>query len=178
MTQVAFVLLLLLGAPLHAIAQTPAAPSRDLAFWRGLAGRKFVAAPGESPAALARELSGLLGSPDPELRDDIGYTGLVSLIFRQRVVPADTLRALTGDWIANLSTGVGEQGTDTVLKRSFSALALGIVAALDNESPELDRAAFDRLLRAALAYSMASATCAGTIRPEAGCTASRTRPIC
>jgi hypothetical protein len=97
-------------------------------------------------------LSALLASPDPELRDDIAYTGLVSLIYRQRAVPPEAIRELTTEWRRNLTVGLGEQGTDAVFRRSFSALSLGIVAALDNEAPFLDRAGFDRLLASALEY--------------------------
>jgi hypothetical protein len=138
-------------AALPALAQSPA-PTRDRVFWRALAAGKFAVPAGDSATGLARELSALLASPDPELRDDIAYTGLVSLIYRQRAVPPEAIRELTTEWRRNLTVGLGEQGTDAVFRRSFSALSLGIVAALDNEAPFLDRAGFDRLLASALEY--------------------------
>lgn len=138
------------SAPGWAIDQATA--PHDKAFWRAIAAQKFAVPAGESVPVLVRELSGYLGSPDPELRDDIAYTTLAAWIYRQRIVPADVTRTLVGDWTRNLSAGIGERGTDSVFKRSFSALSLGIVAILDNEAPFLERTEFDRLLAAALAY--------------------------
>jgi hypothetical protein len=136
------------------VLATSAAEARqhDKTFWLDLAEKRFAVPEGASADVLARELSGLLRSPDPVLRDDVAYSGLVALIFRQRAVSPETRRALADEWMANLTAGIGERGTDSVFGRSFSALALGVVAALDNETPVLERAEFDRVLEAALAY--------------------------
>ena len=48
--------------------------------------------------------------------------------------------------------GIGETGTDSVLLRSFSALDLSILAALENEAPALDAAGYRRLVDAAFSY--------------------------
>jgi hypothetical protein len=133
-----------------AFAQTP--PAHDKAFWEKIAADKFAVPAGQAVPTLVRELSAYLGSPDPELRDDIAYTTLAAWIYRQRLVPPADLRALMDEWMRNLSSGIGESGSDTVFQRSFSALSLGIVAILDNEAPFLERAEFDRLLTSALAY--------------------------
>jgi hypothetical protein len=77
---------------------------------------------------------------------------LTQWIYVKRIVPVDTTRALMAEWTANLAAGLGEPGTDTVFRRSFSALMLATIAALDHAAPFLDRAEFDRLLGAALAY--------------------------
>jgi uncharacterized protein DUF2785 len=145
-------LVLIAGTATMPAAQTAATPAHDKAFWRKIAADKFAVPAGQSASALARELSSYLGSADPELRDDIAYTTLASWIYRQRLVPPADLRALMDEWTRNLSAGIGESGTDSVFKRSFSALALGIVAILDNEAPFLERPEFDRLLAAALTY--------------------------
>jgi hypothetical protein len=128
-----------------------AAPQHSKEFWRDLIDKK-AAPPADQLPALVAELSGHLGSPDPELRDDIAYTLLSSWIYRQRVVSVEQRKKLMDDWIANLSKGIGEQSSDSVFRRSFSALALGILAILDNEAPYLERAEFERLLTAALTY--------------------------
>jgi hypothetical protein len=139
------------AAPAHR-SQARASATHDKAFWREVAARTFTPPAGEPLPALVQELSGFLASPDPELRDDIGYSGLVAWIYRQRLVPPDSCRTLMADWQRNLTVGIGERGTDSVFRRSFSALALGIVAILDNEAPFLTKADFDSLLASALTY--------------------------
>jgi hypothetical protein len=150
------ILVSLAAAAIAALTTPPAtlaqAPAHDKAFWLELAAKRFAVPEGESVTALARELSGLLASPDPELRDDVAYSGLASWIYRERRLPPDVLRSLTDEWMANLSAGAGERGADTVFRRSFSALSLGLIAALDNAAPFLERPEFDRLLEAGLAY--------------------------
>jgi len=122
------------------------------AFWRDLAANRFAVPEGQPVDALARAASSLLASPDPELRDEIGYSALATWIYRDGRVSEATVRALMADWIRNLSVGVGEAGTDTVFRRSFSALALALIVARDNQSPWLERAEVARLVEAALAY--------------------------
>ena len=122
------------------------------AFWQDIAKNKFAVPAGESVPELVRELSGFLASPDPELRDDIAYATLANWIYRQRIVPVELRRSLLTEWTTNLSRGVGESGTDSIFRRSFSALSLGILVILDNEAPWLEKPEFDRLLDAAVAY--------------------------
>lgn len=130
--------------------QTPVL--HDKTWWKAVAAADYAVPEGAVVADLVRELSGYLGSPDPELRDDIAYSTLTQWIYVTRVVPADTTRALMAEWTANLSRGIGESGTDAVFRRSFSALMLATIAGLDNAAPFLDRAEFDRLLDAGLSY--------------------------
>jgi hypothetical protein len=114
--------------------------------------KEYAVPEGESAGALVRELSGYLGSPDPELRDEFGYGIPAAWIGeQQRLAPAE-LRDLIRRWTPNLKTGIGESGTDSVLLRSFSALNLATVAAYDNEHPFLDAGEVRALLDAALAY--------------------------
>ena len=131
-------------------AQTPSA--HDKAFWRGVAQAKFAVPAGESLPAMVAELGGYLGSPDPELRDDIAYSTLASWIYQQKVVPVELRRALLAQWTNDLTRGIGERDTDAVFRRSFSALALGLLVIADNEAPYLDKAEFDRTLAASLGY--------------------------
>ena len=43
----------------------------DRAFWQGIVKNHYAVPEHESPDLLANELSSLLASPDPELRDDL-----------------------------------------------------------------------------------------------------------
>ena len=144
-------LLIILMVALSPLAQgQPAA--HDKTFWKQVAANKFAVPAGESVTILTRELSDLLGSPDPELRDDIAYSTLANWIYRQRIVSLEDRRALMTTWLENLKKGVGERGPDGVLRRSFSALALGVLAILDNEASFLSQAEFDRLVASAIDY--------------------------
>jgi hypothetical protein len=62
------------------------------------------------------------------------------------------LRALARDWAGNFRRGLGSRDDDSVFLRSFSALDLSLVAALDLKQPCLARSDFDNLLAAALEY--------------------------
>ena len=145
--------LLALGSTANAVpADPPPGPVHDRAFWRRIVEKEYALPEGESAAALVRELSGYLGSPDPELRDEFGYGIPAAWIGeQQRLAPAE-LRDLVRQWTANLQAGIGESGTDTVLRRSFSALNLATIAAYDKEHPFLDAGEVRSLLDAALAY--------------------------
>src|SRR5215813_2669405 len=131
-------------------AQSPATHSRE--FWRSIVRNDCAVPEGESAFVLARELSGLLGSPDPELRDNLAYVILATWIVEQRKFSQQELLSLLDEWRANLRSGLGESGTDSVLKRSFSALCLASLAEYDLKSPFLGASRYRALLADALAY--------------------------
>ena len=136
----------------HAPAPAAQRAVHDKAYWQQIAKNNYAVPAGGPLQALVKELSGYLASSDPQLRDDIGYSTLVAWIYRQKIVPVGMRRELLSAWTANLRTGIGTRGADTIFVRSFSALALGIFAALDNDAPWLEPAEFKGLLSAALAY--------------------------
>lgn len=154
---------LVLGAVAVSVAALPAfaqsgtgqAAARDKAFWQAVINNDFKVPAGAPLPVLVTELSTMLASPDPQLRDDIAYAVLANWIYRQRVVPVEERLRLLQTWEGNLKAGIGERDTQTVIGRSFSALALGVLAILDNEAPFLDRATFARLLESALTYLQA-----------------------
>ncbi|MDQ1103283.1 hypothetical protein QE364_001696 [Nocardioides zeae] len=79
---------------------------------------------------LTAELTRMLGSSDPAERDHTAYPMLATWIDRGVY---DELLAGLGDGIATgLLVGLGEVGTDSVFRRSFSALLLGECVARDN----------------------------------------------
>ncbi len=80
---------------------------------------------------LTAELVGMLGDPDPLRRDRIAYTVLASWI--SAGVYDDLLIGVGDGVLAGLTRGLGDDGTDTVLRRSFSALVLAEAVARDNE---------------------------------------------
>lgn len=150
--------MLLLGAQLNSLAFAdatsgvePTAAARGQSFWLDLAKDCTVPA-GETAAGLVREAIGLLGSPDPVWRDDVGYGVIVSCVYQKKLLDAGQRREIIDTLTGNLQGGIGEAGTNTVLLRSFSALDLSILAALELQDPVLDDAAYRRLLDAALAY--------------------------
>ncbi|HMF95079.1 MAG TPA: DUF2785 domain-containing protein [Vicinamibacterales bacterium] len=135
-----------------ALVATAAAPAHDVAFWRAVAQAKYAPPPGSDIPALTDELAGMLSSPDPELRDDIAYSTLTSWIYQQKILDADALRPLAERLLANMRRGIGEQSTDSVFGRSFSALMLSVIVARDNADRFLDASAWRRIESAALAY--------------------------
>jgi hypothetical protein len=143
-------MLVLVGIEALPIPGTPAPHARS--FWKGIVDNGYAVPAGESPAALIQELSGYLGSSDRELRDDFAYSIPAQWIYRDKRLAPGELRGLLQLWSANLEVGLGESGNDTVLLRSFSALDLSILAALDNERPFLTDAEFKGLLSQGLRY--------------------------
>jgi len=124
----------------------------DRNFWRAIAAAKYAVPEGESPDALSHELSGLLASPDPELRDDLAYSILTRWIYRLKLLSQPALLSLTDEWRANLKDGLGEQGTSSVLKRSFSALMLSSMAHREAKAPFMGADRYHALVAEAIAY--------------------------
>ncbi len=123
------------------------------AFWRAIAQSKDAVPAHESADGLAHELSGLLASPDPELRDDLAYSILARWIYRG-VLSTPTLVSLTDEWRANLTKGLGK-GTDSVLTRSFSALCLASMTRRETREPFMGAERYHALVSQAVSYLQA-----------------------
>ena len=103
------------------------------AYWRRVH-ETGLAVPTDRPLDdLTAELTTLLGSTDPEIRDGLAYPTLATWI--DRGVYDDLLPGLGDGMAAGLAAGIGERDTDSVFRRSFSALILGECIARDNERP-------------------------------------------
>lgn len=139
-------LLLCAGAAAHA--------QHERAFWRSITATNYAVPEHESPDALAPELSSLLASPDPELRDDLAYSILARWIYRGNFSKA-TLISLTDAWRANLKDGIGEQGTNSVLKRSFSALCLASMARREAREPFMGTERYHQIVAETIGYLQA-----------------------
>jgi hypothetical protein len=90
-----------------------------------------MAVPTDRPLPdLTAELTTLLGSTDPVERDEIAYPILAAWIGAG--VYDDLLAGLGDGMAAGLVQGLGESGTPSVFRRSFSALVLAECIARDN----------------------------------------------
>jgi hypothetical protein len=128
------------------------APIHDRAFWRAIQTNHYAVPEGESAVELAHELSGYLGSPDPELRDDLTYSILDVWIIERPQLSRQELIPFVEEWSANLKIGIGESGTGSVLKRSFSALVLSSIAQRDLKTQFLGDARYHALLNDTISY--------------------------
>jgi hypothetical protein len=103
----------------------------DTAFWESVAaeGRSV---PADRPLPdLTIELTRMLGDRDPHVRADLAAGTLTDWI--DRGVYDDLLTALGDGMTAGLTAGLGEDGTDSVFRRSYSALVLAHCIRRDNE---------------------------------------------
>jgi len=100
-------------------------------YWDGVRATG-LAVPADRPLDdLTVELTGMLGSPDPEVRDGIAYPMLATWIGRG--VYDDLLAGLGDGMASGLAVGLGETDGDSVFRRSFSALVLGECLGRDND---------------------------------------------
>jgi hypothetical protein len=79
---------------------------------------------------LTTELTTMLGHPEPRIRDGIAYPTLATWL--SEGVYDDLLQGLGDGMTSGLVVGLGEEGTDTVFRRSFSALVLTSCVLRDN----------------------------------------------
>jgi hypothetical protein len=102
-------------------------------YWKQVAA-SGLAVPQDRPLDdLTAELTRMLGDTDPEARDGTAYPTLATWV--SRGVYDDLLPGLGDGMAAGLGVGLGEKNTDSVFRRSFSALILGECIARDNERP-------------------------------------------
>ena len=95
-----------------------------------------LAVPRDRPLdELTAELTRMLGDADPAQRDGLAVPTLTTWI--RRGVYDDLLAGLGDGMAVGLGVGLGEHDTDTVFRRSFSALLLGECIARDNTRPLL-----------------------------------------
>ena len=91
-----------------------------------------LAVPDDRPLAeLTTELTTMLGSPDPHVRDGLAYPTLATWV--DRGVYDDLIVGLGDGMAAGLTVGLGEDGTDSVFRRAFSVLVLAECIDRDNQ---------------------------------------------
>src|ERR1700751_1742180 len=139
--------LLVLGVNIFLVSAIPAHAQHDRSFWVAIAKNKYAVPEHESADDLSHELSALLASPDPELRDDLAYSILTTWVYRKNSpISTPTLTSLTDEWRANLKSDLGESGTNSVLKRSFSALCLSSMTTREAKLPFMGEERYHQLV--------------------------------
>jgi hypothetical protein len=91
-------------------------------FWQQVMADGLRVPDGHPLDDLTTELVIMLGSRDPALRDGIAYPALATWI--SRGVYDDLLSGLGDGMVSGLAIGLGESGSPTVFRRSFSALVV------------------------------------------------------
>jgi hypothetical protein len=100
------------------------------AYWQQVRSAEMKVPTDRPLADLTAELTTMLGSIDPVERDEIAYPILATWI--SEGVYDDLLAGLGDGMAAGLTQGLGESGTDSVFRRSFSALVLAECIERDN----------------------------------------------
>jgi hypothetical protein len=110
---------------------------------RALRERDFDVAE-EEAFPLALEVFDHLGSPDPELRDELGFTALGTWVVDHGRFGPDELRELLRLALGErgIRFGLGSSGDNTVFRRAFSLLVLAIVLVADKERRVLGESEF------------------------------------
>ena len=98
-------------------------------YWKQVLERGLEVPTDRPLAELTAELTSMLGSPDPQLRDGTAYPALGTWI--DRGVYDELLVGLGDGMAAGLTVGLGEVETDSVFRRAFSVLVLAAVVERD-----------------------------------------------
>lgn len=101
--------------------------------WKQVHDDDFKVPPHLPLSDLTADLTILLGDADPRQRDGLALNVLATWI--ERGVYDDLLPGLGDGMSAGLRIGLGERDTDTIFRRSFSALILAECIARDNQRP-------------------------------------------
>ncbi|MCW2755362.1 MAG: hypothetical protein JWQ32_2773 [Marmoricola sp.] len=91
-------------------------------FWEQVVAGGLQVPPDRSLVEMTEELTRMLGDPDPDVRDGIAFPTMATWI--DEGVYDDLLVGLGDGMCHGLEVGLGNQGDDTVFRRSFSALIL------------------------------------------------------
>ena len=102
----------------------------ESAFWDRVVAEGHKVPDDRPLADLTSELTTMLGDTDPHRRDGIAYEVLARWVAEG--VYDDLLEGLGDGMATGLLVGLGQRDTDTVFRRSFSALVLGECISRDN----------------------------------------------
>jgi hypothetical protein len=141
----------------------------DRELWESIVASDAEVPPGHTAAELHPGLLDLLGSPDPFLRDEVGYGVLARWVVHDQLIGPDVLCQCAERLLGDLRFGldVGDTDEHAVLRRSFSALALAIIAYRDVAEQFLAPQKVNRLFEAGLTYLLDETDRRGWV-PELG----------
>ena len=140
----------------------------DRALWESIVDSDAEVPPGHTAGELLPSLLDLLGEDDPHLRDDVGYGVLARWVVQDQLLRPDELRYAVERLMPDLRLGLDGGGDDhSVLRRSYSALALAILAYRDVEDHFLTDVEVHHLLDAGIAYLLDETDRRGYV-PELG----------
>lgn len=96
----------------------------------------------------------VLGSTDPELRDDLGYDILQNWLVEQSLLTNEQVEDLLLHSISDemLLKQIGESGTDTVFLRTFSSLLIALLLIRDNRDQFLQGSSFQKVMHTLVNY--------------------------
>jgi len=123
----------------------------DKEFWTELGKNSYEIPAGHTLSELTQEVFSYIGSTDPELRDDIGYTVFANWLKQERY-SIEELRGYVKELLANLHIGMGVIESDSVFLRTFSILFLAEIVHNDNKKLFLDQADTTLILEQSLWY--------------------------
>jgi hypothetical protein len=128
----------------------------DRALWESIVDADAEVPRGRTAAELLPSLLDLLGEDDPYLRDEVGYGVLARWVVQDHLLAGDELRYAVDRLVPDLRLGLdGDDDGDpghAAVRRSYSALALAILAFRDVQDHFLAPAAVHALLDAGIEY--------------------------
>jgi len=101
-------------------------------YWQDVMAADYAVPHDRTLTELTEELVRGLASTNPQVRDALAYPTLATWL--ERGVYDDLLPGFGDGLCAGLNYGLGEDGTDTVFRRSFTALTLAEVIHRDTPS--------------------------------------------
>lgn len=109
--------------------------------------------PGANMDEVVTQWLTFVGHPNPEIRDKLVYATFNSLLDKNAVTQPQLKHILaTALGEQHLFLGIGENGTDTVFTRTFSALFIAGVLDMHNQSPFLSPEEIQATKAAAIKY--------------------------
>lgn len=138
--------LLLMGASVHATGTEDAARQR----WLAVIADGYAA---PALATLAADLDALVSmsaSPDPALRDDIGYAIFARWIHRDARIDASTMAKYHDRLLAQAQQGLGDALGEKVYARSFAMLFLKELVFASQRTGYMDKARMTATVNAAV----------------------------